>query len=365
MIKQIQDFNPFNYEGYFFLETNQDIEIEFFSSNGYLPFEDYDIYRFDNFSIIAFHDMQENVWITNFRIQQENSSNIIQGQYYERVKDSLEGNTEEDDVLYIFLNSLEIKPLEIYNNVAFSAEERCDFNKFGPHSFYPKIKQDSVRITGYKNVLSVTGTAHISRLETESLDAAYSESTVGPHTFSTSRTFSGLLKAVSEWKQTTTSPWNNTEDIAVKSLNFLNELNINEEDLNETLSQQCDMRVSRYIKGEDNLAKRLPENTFISEGLNQYFRKNFRYRTLKNIKELHPNGNLIPSEMIEIEDSIYGEYISYYCLTNSMDYSTLSLGEIYEHVGKQVHYTQSYMYPDRNNSVTDVIQKMLGSDFYE
>jgi hypothetical protein len=363
MLKQLEDFNPFNYHGYFLVESDQDIAVKFFTSNGYIIFEDYDVYKFEGFSLIAIYEVQENIWIKDFQITYEDTSLIYQNEFYEKFKDILNGDNQMDRQVYLFMNSKEVKAIESFENIAIAPEDRCDFNKFGPASFYPKVSNTSAKITDIKLPMSVTGIGHIFRGEVESWENAYSDKSVDRQKYTNSRTFSGCLKVIYEWSLMTQEPWNNTEDIAIKASQFLTTLNLNKKDLKETTDAQCDMRIAKYLKGEHEHSP-LPENHFISNGLKDYFRTYYKYFCLKTIKENHPKGNQIPQSFLDAEAAIYEEMVSYYCMLNGVDRSDTTLKELYEHVGSKSHYTEEYPFEDYNNLVIDVIQKMLGNEFY-
>jgi hypothetical protein len=363
MLKQIEEFNPFNYHGYLFVETDTDITVKFFASNGYITFEDYDVYKFDGFSLIAIYEVQENIWIKDFQINYEEKSLIYQNEFYEKFKNILNGETEGSNEVYLFMNSKEIKPLDSFNNIAISAEDRCDFNKFGPDSFYPKINKNSVKILDIKLPISVTGVGHIFRGEVDSFDNAYSDPTVDRQKYTNARTFAGCLKLIDEWRQVRGEPWNNEEEISFKASEFLRILNFNEQDLQETFDQQCDMRLIKFLKDDHEFAP-LPENYFISQGLKDYFKTYYKYYCLKAIKDNHPNGNQIPEAFLDLERNIYQEMVSYYCTLNGIDESSMTLKEIHNHAGDKPHYVEEYAFEDYNNLVTDVIEKMLGNDFY-
>jgi len=363
MLKQVEDFDPFNYHGYFLVESDQDISVKFFTSNGYTVFSEYDVYRFDGFSILGFYDVQENLWIKDFQISYNDKSLIYQNEFYEKFKEILNGDNQMDRQVYLFMNSKEIKSLESFENVAISPEDRCDFNKFGPDSFYPKISKNSVKILDIKLPISVTGVGHIFRGEVDSFDNAYIDPTVDRQKYTNSRTFAGCLKLIDEWRQVRDEPWNNEEEISYKASEFLRLLNFKQEALKETLDAQCDMRVVKFLK-DDHEFSPLPENHFISDGLKDYFRTYYKYFCLKTIKENHPKGNKIPQSFLDTETRMYEEMVSYYCMLNGIDRLGTTLKELYEHVGSKSHYTEEYPFEDYNNLVIDVIQKMLGNEFY-
>jgi len=364
MLKQIEDFSPFNYHGYFFVETDSDIVVKFFTSNGYIVFEDYDTYRFDGFSIVAFHNIQENLWIKDFQITYDDKCLVYQSEFYEKFKEILNGESQEVNDIYIFMNSVEIQQQQSFHIAGLSAEERCDFNKFGPSIFYPRINQESMKVLDFKLLTSVTGVGHIIWVKVESVNDTYINQNIAENRqiYTTARTLSGSLKLIDEWSQMADEPWNSTEQISLKAKNFLQILNIDKEDLEETFSPQCDMRIVRFLKN-DHEFRSLPESKFISDGLKKYFRQYYRYSSINSIIQNHPKGNLVSQQLLEKELSIYQEFVSYYCLINGIDESSMDLQEIHTHAGSKPHYADEYPFQNYNNLITDVIEKMLGNQF--
>ena len=123
------------------------------------------------------------------------------------------------------------------------------------------------------------------------------------------------------------------------------------------------MRIAKYLKGEHEHSP-LPESHFISDGLKDYFRTYYKYFCLKAIKENHPIGDRIPKEFLDAENTIYEDMVSYYCMLNGLNRSTMTLKEIHKNAGSNPHYVEEYSFEDYNNLITDVIEKMLGNEFY-
>ena len=363
MLKKLEDFDPFNYHGYFLVESDQDITVKFFTSNGYIEFKEYDTYVFDGFCILAFYEIQANLWIKDFQISYDNKSLVYQNEFYENFKEILNGETDINKEFFLFMNSIEVGAPQSFEIIGLTAAERCDFNKFGPIVFYPRINQEAIKILDFKILISVTGAGHLVWAKVDSFENAYNDETVSQQRFTNARSLSGCLKLIDEWSQVTEEPWNNTEQIAIKSSDFLNLLNFNKKDLDETFENQTDMRIVRFLKN-DHEYKPLPETQYISEGIKDYFRTYYKYFCLKTIKENHPKGNQIPQSFVDAETAIYEEMVSYYCMLNGIDRSAMTLKEIHEHAGSKPHYVGEYSFEDYNNLITDVIEKMLGNEFY-
>lgn len=353
MLKNIEDFNPLLYESYFVLNTVDNIEIFYFTSNGYISFSDFDVYRMSDISLIAFLDNPDNYWITNYKVNYGENSHIVQGQYYEKILDILNDEDTSAESIHAFSNSVEVYSNNNLGNSVYEVDQRCDYNKYGPTAFYPPSPNRKLgKLLQFRNILSVTGTAHILRLDFESIADAYDSNSKNQSMNQTARTLGALMKQIYEWKQVCEEPWNNQEPIANKAKLFLEELKIDNQALEELLDGQNDMRVIKYLQGETDLFRPIPETGFLSNSFKKYLIDNYRYKSVKNLKINHSLGNLIDSALIDIEKSILEETISFYCMVNGIDRSAMTLEDISDHAYKTPNYI------DNNNSITDIIRQL-------
>lgn len=354
MLKEINDFDPLIYESYFVAKTIEDIKIEYFTSNGYTSFEDFDVYRGSNYSLIAFLDNPDNYWITNYKISYEQNSSILQSQYYEKVLDILNDEPQVYDSFYTFCKSEEIVPVNNnLDNYIFSQTDRCDYNKYGPVSFYPAPpNKNTGRMISFRSILAVTGIGHLLRVDIESLPNIMQDVSSDQSIYQSSRTLSGAIKLIDEWRQVLESPWNNTEEIAIKAAEFLHELQIPEEVINQIRNEEPDKRLFSYLNGETDLSKMLETNQFIFESFKTYIKDNFRYKSIKNLKLFHSDGYLIDQGFVEKEHELLENVVLFYCMVNNLDRNSMTLEEISDHAYTMDHYI------DHNNSITDIIRKL-------
>lgn len=354
MLKEIEDFDPLIYESYFVVKTNKDITIEHFTSNGYTKFEDFDIYKNNDCSLIAFLDNPDNYWITNYKITYDQDEFILQSQYYEKVLDILNDEPQVHDSVYTFCKSEEIVPVNSnLDDYIFSQADRCDYNKYGPVSFYPAPpNKNTGRMISFRSILAVTGVGHLLRIDVESLPNIMQDVNNDQSIYQSSRTLSGAIKLIDEWRQVLDSPWDNTEEIAIKAAEFLSELKIPQEVINEIRNTEPDKRLFSYLKGETDLSKMLETNQFIFESFKRYIKDNFRYRSIKNLKLFHSDGNLIHQDFVDKEYESLDDMVSFYCMVNNLDRSTMTLEEILNHAYRMEHYI------DKNNLIGDVIRKL-------
>jgi hypothetical protein len=341
------------YESYFIVDSIEDINIYYFTSNGYISFEDFDTYKMESSSLIAFLDNPDNYWITNYKLEYEQKSHILQSQYYEKVLDILNEENVYNESVHAFSNSVEVYENNSLGSSVYDLSQRCDYNKYGPTAFYPPSANRKLgKILQFRNLLSVTGTAHLLRIDLESISQAYDDNSSNQAMNQTARTFGGAMKLIHEWKEVSQDPWNNEEPIAQKSNLFLQSLNIPEETVQELLANQCDMRVVKYLQGEASLNQEMPETGYISESFKRYLIDNYRYKSIKNLKNQHSLGSSIDDSIAELENTILNQAVSFYCLVNGIDKTEMTLEQISDHAYKNATHV------DKNNSITDIIRQL-------
>ena len=353
MLKDIEDFNPLSYESYFVIDSLEDIVISYFTSNGYVNFEDFDVYRMNNSSLIAFFDNPDNYWITNYKLEYGEQSQILQSQYYEKILDIINEENIYNESVHAFSNSVEIYDNKNLGTSVYDIEQRCDYNKYGPTAFYPPSPNRKLgKILQFRNLLCVTGVGHLIRIDLESITEAYDDNFNNQSMNQTARTFGGAIKQIDEWKQVSQEPWNNEELIAQKAKLFIESLNIPDSTLQELLNGQNNMRVVKYLQGETNLTRQMSETGYIPQSFKQYLMDNYRYKSIKNLKTKHSLGPLIDERIEELESLALNETISFYCTINGINQSDMTLQEISDYAYK----TPKYL--DHNNSITDIIRQL-------
>jgi hypothetical protein len=133
---------------------------------------------------------------------------------------------------------------------------RCDNGKFGPRSFHPvTIIDDLPQIVIYEPVLSINGVGHIIYIE------GVGKQTLANHHINedshpvTGRTLWEALKLIREWAIVNKEPFNNTEPVAHKASQFINELQLSDTEL-AVIDQQIPMQIANYLTGSTNARQR-------------------------------------------------------------------------------------------------------------
>jgi hypothetical protein len=180
-----------------------------------------------------------------------NAVEIVNVSPLERVLDIYDKPVDTDYGVFYFANSETVLAPEI--------DWRCDNGKFGPTSFRKTsfVKQ-LPQIIVYEPVLSVNGIGHIIYLqmiegETDNnLANGHLNEDVIPVT---GRTFWEALKIVREWSIVHQEPFNNTDAISFKALQFMQELQFSDEE-ESAIDSQVSMQIAKYLMGDTNARQR-------------------------------------------------------------------------------------------------------------
>jgi hypothetical protein len=203
---------------------------------------------------------------------------------YERIVDYYK--TDRDDEpsgVFLFLNSCPA--------VLEGQDWRCDNALFGPRGFFPVGQEEKRLIDGitkikvYEPVLSINGVGHIVYFKHEGDDTElrfdYINNAELPQS---AETFSEMIKLILEWAKVSEEPFNNTEQIAIKAKQFVDNFGISE----SFVADQPSMQVVKYLQG-DTLARVRTHGTYkISDAINSLVVDNLPYMTFSKIAELNP-----------------------------------------------------------------------------
>lgn len=247
-------------------------------------FTTYDLHRMpDGKLLIAFHeywgiqtthslvavcgDKEEYVSITPFeRISK----------YYKYGQDGLDAGG------FIFMNSA-IVP-------SFDDQWRCDAGLYGVELFADPLGDSTIAVPDtadaiivYEPVLSINGVAHLVYIERENKNnkTQLMNNSITP--FAT-YSLSEALKLIIEWSQTSQEPFNNTEPIALKALQFVQELGIPE----ILVRNQPDMQVAEYLKGNTDARKRPTDVVPANEYLLNFVKTKMAYMSLAGLLSCYP-----------------------------------------------------------------------------
>lgn len=301
-MRNISEINLSLYCSYFLTEENSDVILCFNTSNGLVNVDknEYDTFATEAGTIIAFKEL--NIGIQNYVYTSGSNRKYIQNVFYEHFQEIFNQHIGENLVLYSFMKSIEIPNKEEYTRQDGSLPDdfvRCDYNKFGSIPFYPAL--NPLSITKIINILDVCGTGHLLWICTKNTENPNRDS---QSVNTGGRTLTGAIKGIYEWSEVYKSPFNNKESISKAANDFLEELQIPENVLNDIISTQVDMRVSRYLKGETRQVYSFDENTETPESLKNFMNSRCKYRSLYQLVNNHPRKN-------ELSESIFSNYTGF------------------------------------------------------
>lgn len=221
----------------------------------------------------VFIDSNENIFLGinellkgyNYTLNFNNESFLINAKEYSTLKDLIDLPIENTRATFTFTDS---KPIINSNS------GRCDMSMNGPSVF---IRNEDVPVSNifnstfiasmgevstFQSVLAVDGIGHIIYVgydtqEKEEFDINEN------NTPKATRTLFELLKLMVEWKLVSESPWNSNDKIAIAAKQFFTKLDLPLEVEEDMINNQCDMQVSRYLKGNVN-ARNRPDMSEVS-----------------------------------------------------------------------------------------------------
>jgi len=329
-MKNINEINPFEYDFFHLANLSGDVKAFAKTTGGLIEAPDVDYYQTDNGVLLCFKEKSPMHGYHDYQIVGDNGDYIMQMLAYENFQDIAQGSTTHPFSFYNFWNSIELPsagtPPSTYggtgslsNGVEFV---RCDYNKFGPVPFYPRTTRYD--IISMKVVLSASGIGHIFRADTKDQDFK-DKSTQIVNTYS--RTFSGILKQIFEWSEVSKSPFSSEEGPAVKAMAFINALGINDI-LSEINSLETDMRVARYIQGNNEIYQEIEEKNIFPESLENYFLSHIRYKTLNSLLKNSKKSFTIDNSILYKEKSFLESSVYTLCIVNNIDLDTNSMDDI-------------------------------------
>jgi hypothetical protein len=294
--------------GYYMLQIagkhSDFVEITVNTVNGKVQFEDFSAFRMnDGKVLIAIHLI--NKVFADYSLTATDAlgnTEIINTQTYERLYQYYDLQASENKGFFIFENSVPVPP-DGYG-------WRCDNNRFGPQFFmkndveYDPLFADLSEIIVYEPVLSVSEVAHIiyvNGTRDAELEDFHLEEYELPRA---ARTLHELFKLITEWADTSLSPWNNEETIALKAQEFLQKINFSSEFITDVKENQIDMQVVKYIKGDTNARARSSFPAPLSLIADKELKKKVSHLSLSNLFSLFDNTVDDTASVTAFEDEI-------------------------------------------------------------
>lgn len=315
------------YGCYYVHESLEPFKIYRRHPDGDMEYTEYDTFTADDKTIIAFKDYSVYKTDYNYVLISNGKESIVQDATYESLYHQV--NQQEVDTIdaYIIFNSVSVPNMQTTDyDPILSYESRCDTHSYGvtPYQLVDGEKQEHVDRSVFNSgsikilspALSVSGVQCLMYFGVEGLGTSYRDS---PSVSRISKTFMGAMKLIIEWASLAADPFDINEELIVDSRNFLEDLNIGQDIIDEISEYQEDMPVYRYLKNVPNARQGFEEVTTISPLFSAWLRKNLRYVSLNSLvaqypEEINIDSNVLAEEKISIEADVYK-----YCIMMQID----------------------------------------------
>ncbi len=265
--------------------TSETIDLYYQEVNNNVLFTDYELFEMDNGQIlVAFpeyftHISKHNLIATNGVV-----SEVVSLQIFERIYEYYKhGIDSVDNGGFVFMNSA---PVPSFDN-----QWRCDAGLYGVELFTDPIGDSTIVIPDvadallvYEPIMSINGVGHIVYIERENKNnktELMNNSTTPFATYSLGE----ILKLILEWSEVSQSPFDNEESVAKKAFTFVDTLGIN----NLLVSNQPDMQIFEYLKGNPMARVRPMDAQHISYELDVFIKKNCAHSCLSSLIKLYPD----------------------------------------------------------------------------
>lgn len=277
------------------LNATSTIDLYYQEVNNNVPFEDCALFEMTNGQVlVAFpeyftHISKHNLVATNGVI-----SEIVSLQIFERIyKYYKHGVDSVDAGGFVFMNSAPVP--------SFENQWRCDAGLYGVELFADPLGDSTIAVPDtadallvYEPVFSINGVAHLVYIERENKN---NKTQLMNNSITPFATYSlgEALKLILEWAQVSQEPFNNTEPVAVKANNLVQQLGINE----TLVSNQPDMQIYEYLKGNPTARVR-PENVQpLLLATDAFVKKNVAHSCLSSIISLYPDA----ADLTEVKEA--------------------------------------------------------------
>ena len=316
-VKNISELSVLSdYEWFAATPITGEVTVSVFSSTGYIEYPYCDVFVSDAASLICFKKINTSAPNKhNFLVSNGTESFLIQSLNYENAKDIISGEKSSPYSIYTYLNSINITPEGIAGTGVKNPDhyheskpmERCDIESWGPFPFYDVVSGYS--FTKMRIVFSLSGVAHILRIDSDDTEVKNQESRAGN---AAARSLRGIFKTINEWELCVGEPFNNNELPALKAHSFIEGLGIPQDVISEAISSSPDMRVFQYLTNTTVPYGETEENYSVPESLQEYMLSVFRYKTLSSLIKNNIYGvllgideSIIHAEKLRIETTIY------------------------------------------------------------
>jgi hypothetical protein len=333
------------------------IEILYKTTLGNEEYENCSLFEMKNgYLLVAFddessHHSKHNLVATNGII-----SEIVNLSNFERIyKYYKVGVDSEDHGGFTFMNSAPVP--------SFDGQWRCDANLYGVEFFTDptggsliEIPDEADELLVYEPIFSINGIGHIIYTERKNKTNKFNlmNNSVTPFAaYSIGESF----KLILEWAKVSESPFDNSEDISIKAANFVNQIGLTE----SLVSNQPDMQIFEYLKGNLNARIRPSGVQDISDECDLFIKKNMSHISLSHLVSLYPDSwdlqEIIDKEILEIDTDvkkIFGRFCS-----EDFDVSIDNKDALVEHIKERINNPQLHHFANLRLGALSVKKKIL------
>ena len=278
------------------LNATSTIDLYYQEVNNNVPFEDCALFEMLNGQVlVAFPEYFTHISKHNLIATDGTTSEVVSLQIFERIyKYYKHGVDGVDNGSFVFMNSA-IVP-------SFDSQWRCDAGLYGVEFFADPLGDSTINVPNtadallvYEPILSINGVAHLVYVERQNKTnkEQFLNNSITPFgTYSLGE----ALKLILEWAQVSQAPFSNTEPVSAKAFEFTQQLEIEQ----TLVSNQPDMQIFEYLKGNPTARVR-PENVQpISPATDVFIKKNVAHSCLSSLLSIYPDAaNITAVKQVE------------------------------------------------------------------
>lgn len=314
-----------------------DIQLFYKTTDGDELYENCSLFEMNNGYILAAfddeykHHSKHNLIATNGSV-----SEIVNLANFERIyKHYKVGVDSEEHGGFTFMDSAPVP--------SFENQWRCDADLYGVAFFTDptggsliEIPDEADELLVYEPIFSINGIGHIIYTERKNKTNKFNlmNNSVTPFAaYSIGESF----KLILEWAKVSENPFNNSEDIALKASSFVNQIGLTD----SLVSNQPDMQIFEYLKGNLNARIRPNGIQHISDECDLFIKKNMSHITLSHIIRLYPDAwdfeEVLNKELLDIDKHVLDSF-GQFC-DEGFNVSLSNKDSLIDHLQEKHNYT--------------------------
>lgn len=335
---QVKDFNDFKIGVYpcyaFIADKCSSVTMHYETPGGTFEFEDYSAYAHEVGTLIAFKQLLNDSVPYTFHISTETGyKSLLQVNLFERDLDALTGDSSRPHQFYSFLKCVEVSGSTVAHLIPVG--ERCDVGYYGPRMYDISDGSDATPVdfelmkNGLKSFRVILGMNSVAYISSQELWPVYMHWRNWPTVTVISKTFSGLLKQLCEWKQLYDSGLTD-EEVAKDAKDFIDLLGITDEMIAELDNTEISMPVKRYMLGNGDARHGFTETGVLPKSIKSMIAGQSRYETLASLSHNHPSKPQFSQEFTDKEHKYMEEKLFQYIVfaMPTIDPETVTLDQI-------------------------------------